>query len=187
MVFPENAITLDGKTLAWGVKVTADSPMGVVAHEFCHDLGAPDLYDIDLAVVPEMFSYPIMMIPCRGLVPDGKGRMGLFNKCRWKAGQRPTHLCGYLKWKMGWIEPQIITTPKSLSIKSIEDNRFGSFYLLPKGMPKDKTIKEYFVIETGTQYPIKTLITTNMIRRFMVSLISSRLIQGLLSCTLMNL
>jgi len=39
--------TLDGKKVGWYSMVSENDPMGVLAHEYGHQLGMPDLYDTD--------------------------------------------------------------------------------------------------------------------------------------------
>jgi M6 family metalloprotease-like protein len=64
------------------------SYVGVLAHEFGHDLGLPDLYDID---------YEEEFVGHWGLMGAGSwnGPMGV--------GEEPAHIMGYGKAKLGWI------------------------------------------------------------------------------------
>lgn len=75
-------------------------PIGIWAHEYCHSLGAPDLYSYTASTEP----------------------VGAWCLMSWGAylGNKvtPCHLCGYLKWDIdanpanghqGWINPTMLT------------------------------------------------------------------------------
>ncbi len=71
-----------------------DSPMGIFAHEFGHDLGLPDLYDTDYS-------------------SDGIGLWGLMSGGSWlgiPGGSSPVHPCAWCKTVLGWITPTTITS-----------------------------------------------------------------------------
>lgn len=84
------------------------SYVGVLAHEFGHDLGLPDLYDI---VNGEEFV----------------GHWGLMGKGSWNGpmgvGEEPAHIMGYGKAKLGWINGsrlQEVTSDLTTVIEPIE-------------------------------------------------------------------
>ena len=63
--------------------------IGVFCHEFCHVLGAPDIYDID-----------------RGSAVIGK--FGLMDAGSWNGnppGSSPSHPCIWVKYLLGWVDP----------------------------------------------------------------------------------
>ncbi|HUS86292.1 MAG TPA: M6 family metalloprotease domain-containing protein, partial [Bacteroidales bacterium] len=63
------------------------SHIGIFVHEFCHNLGLPDLYDYDYS------SY-------------GVGDWCTMSSGIWKnEGKRPVHLSAWCKIKLGWITP----------------------------------------------------------------------------------
>ena len=95
-LLPENGKQADGVTIKNYILVSEFSPLGVIAHEFFHDLGAPDLYDYDFDDFPAgefcVMSYGVWL----------------------NDGNTPSNLCGYLKMDLdadpangylGWIAP----------------------------------------------------------------------------------
>ncbi len=134
-----------GKKGGWGVIVTADSPVGIMAHEFFHDIGAPDLYDPDEGsyIFPDENDYPV-------------GYWCLMSMGAWcyssgmTPGELPSHPLGYLKWKMGWLTPYELTgIMKNISINFIEKYNSDCLY---KITVSDTDGKEYFLIENRYPY-----------------------------------
>ena len=82
-------------------------PLGVYAHEFGHDLGLPDLYDVDGS-------------------SDGLGVWCLMSHGAWlgsPTGSCPSHLSAWCKIKLGWISPITVTEPLSnVLLPQIETN-----------------------------------------------------------------
>ena len=152
------APVVDGKTVAawvgnggyttlgeWHCAVGADYPghaatMGPFAHELGHDLGLPDLYDVDGDT-------------------EGIGMWGLMGAGNWNytaggyLGNSPAHLDAWSKWYEGWLAPtQIQTTSPGQAIPQIETN--PTAYLLgsnPGGIDWDFALHsgtgEYFLVE----------------------------------------
>ncbi len=125
-----------------------DGTVGVFCHEFGHVLGLPDLYDTDSS-------------------SEGIGEWGLMSSGAWCAaagdrlGTRPTHLCAWSKWKLGWLSPAPVRsdqqdlrlppveqTPRALMVWSAEK---------PSGSPPS----EFFLLEN--RQPI--LFDTGLTRR----------------------
>ncbi|MFX0168686.1 MAG: M6 family metalloprotease domain-containing protein [Candidatus Hodarchaeota archaeon] len=106
------------------------SYVGVLAHEFGHDLGLPDLYDVvdDVEYV---------------------GHWGLMAKGSWNGpsmlGEQPAHMMGYCKSKLGWVnsthildvttEATVIVDPLELSTTGVQLVRINV------------TTQQYFLIE----------------------------------------
>ncbi len=63
--------------------------VGVLAHEFGHDLGLPDLYDVDYTGAEYV------------------GHWGLMGKGSWngpmRLGDQPSHMMGWCKAELGWV------------------------------------------------------------------------------------
>jgi immune inhibitor A len=68
--------------------------MGVFAHEYGHSLGLPDLYDTDNS-------------------SNGIGNWCLMAGGSWnqvsRGGDRPAHLSAWCKYKLGWVQPTVIS------------------------------------------------------------------------------
>ena len=107
-----------------------DSTIGVFAHEYGHELGLPDLYDI---------SNP------KG--NGGIGRWGLMSSGAWNGplglGSRPAHPCAWSKIQLNWVTPTVTSTNQTgVSIPQVETNQ-SIFRLWTDG-----TIGEqYFLVE----------------------------------------
>ncbi|MBD2759734.1 M6 family metalloprotease domain-containing protein [Yimella sp. cx-573] len=77
--------------------------IGVMAHEFGHDLDLPDLYDISYRT-------------------EGVGQWSLMSSGSWgttgsgPAGNAPTMLDAYSKYLLGWISPTRVTSATNVSI-----------------------------------------------------------------------
>lgn len=107
------------------------SYVGVIAHEFGHDLGLPDLYDITYS--------------------NGEyvGHWGLMGKGSWngplQVGDLPSHTMGWCKKELGWINgSQIVEVATDLStrIEPLESSTPGvQIIKIPV------TSEEYFLIE----------------------------------------
>jgi len=106
------------------------SKMGTFAHEFGHDLGLPDLYDLDYT-------------------SEGIGDWDLMASGSWlgpsRDGTRPAHPCAWCKYKLGWITPTAITAATiGATLNRIETSATQSLYKLPIATGSDV---EYFLIE----------------------------------------
>jgi M6 family metalloprotease-like protein len=79
-------------------------PIGVFAHEFGHVLGLPDLYDrTDSDSGPDFED------------SEGIGEWCLMASGSWGGdgahSEKPSHMSAWCKYKLGWLEPTIITEP----------------------------------------------------------------------------
>lgn len=76
------------------IMLSCDSPVGVICHEFCHDLGLFDVYDTDTGR-SVLGSYSIMDRGawCGDLVP----------------GSAPSYPCAYERMLLGWLKLETIS------------------------------------------------------------------------------
>lgn len=87
-------LVADGVKVYGYTMLSEQSPLGVFAHEFGHELGLPDLYDIDDS-------------------SEGIGEWGVMGGGSWLGspeGSRPSLPCAYSKAKLGWVDPFPVTT-----------------------------------------------------------------------------
>lgn len=114
----------------------------VYCHELSHNLGLPDLYDYDSKLVPATFTVP-------GDVNDHPlvdwCLMGYYGYGILSLGSvMPSHLCGWSKYRLGWIEPTDLTgVHEDVAIVSIETSAQNSLYRVPI----DPQEGEYFLLE----------------------------------------
>jgi immune inhibitor A len=89
---PTEDTVVDGVSIGPFVLVPELGELGVYAHEFCHLLGLPDLYNTETGD-------PVVGPFC--LMDEGawNGPMG-------KAGSVPSHLSAPMKLLLGWVEPK---------------------------------------------------------------------------------
>lgn len=118
-----------------GVKVYAystepeDGRVGVFAHEFGHVLGLPDLYDSTYR-------------------SKGVGTWCLMGGGSWGGqGNQPTRMSCWCLAKLGWVVPNIVTKPGTLSLSTLENNPKDCYRLWTKG----QSGTEYFLIENRQQ------------------------------------
>jgi len=133
------------KKVAWGIIATFDSPIGVLAHEFMHELGASDLYDPDRghAFRKDSNDYPVSFW--------GIMDMGAWNyKPGELPGECPSHALGFWRWKLGWIEPKIISQSGKITIKAIEKNKTDCLFQINTGK------QDYYLIENRNPFIQKT-------------------------------
>ncbi|MCL7413707.1 MAG: M6 family metalloprotease domain-containing protein, partial [ANME-2 cluster archaeon] len=112
----ETGVTVDGVKVIEYAMIAEGAPLGTVAHEFFHDLGAPELYDYDNGINR---NYPV-------------GKWDLMDHGSWNNyGNTPAHLGGYLKWDIdanpdngiqGWLTPETISIPQTLAIDNLESS-----------------------------------------------------------------
>ena len=119
-------LTLDG--VAIGAYTTQPerngasmATIGVMCHEFGHNLGAPDYYDTDYAT---------------GGSYDGTGNWdamagGSYNGS--PSGSKPAHHNPYTKWNYyGWITPTLIESAQTVSMEnSVENSTDFYYYMTP--------------------------------------------------------
>jgi len=88
----------------WDVEGSDPGRIGVVAHELGHFFGLPDLYDTDGS-------------------SSGLGNWDLMASGSWGfdgSQQNPSHMSGWAKTRMGWLDPVRIL-PGAHSIRNLED------------------------------------------------------------------
>jgi immune inhibitor A len=109
---------------------TSQTTIGVVAHEFGHALGLPDLYDTDGS-------------------SQGAGDWTIMASGSWngvvKGGDRPAHLGPWEKWRLGWITP-IAASCSALASFPAASNSPAGIYRLRDGSAPSGT-GEYFLVE----------------------------------------
>jgi len=79
--------------------------IGIMVHEMGHDLGLPDLYDVDGG-------------------SEGIGKWGLMGSGSWCAaegwpGSSPSHLCAWSKELLGFLTPVTVTNVTSLALPDV--------------------------------------------------------------------
>jgi M6 family metalloprotease-like protein len=94
----DQRLVADGVQIYGYIMISEDSPIGVVAHEFGHDLGLPDLYDTDGSSL-------------------GVGEWDVMGTGSWNAippnrqGTSPAHFGAWAKAILGWLTPIEVTAP----------------------------------------------------------------------------
>jgi M6 family metalloprotease-like protein len=92
----------------WHQSDTTDghvATIGIMVHEMGHDLGLPDLYDLDLS-------------------SEGIGKWGLMGSGSWGtdggwSGGSPSHLCAWSKEFLGFVTPETVSNETALSVPSV--------------------------------------------------------------------
>lgn len=112
-----------------GKDLTKMSTIGVMCHEFGHNLGAPDFYDTDYSLSGGEF--------------PGTGVWDLMGSGAWNGeyGNRPAGINMWQKIQLGWVSP--LTLGESVGVKGMKGATF-----VPEAYRFDCTLPgEYFVIE----------------------------------------
>ena len=105
--------------------VNHSAPLGILVHEFAHDLGLPDLYDRDYS-------------------SHGAGRWALMGSGGWaKGGELPSHISAWGKAKLGWLNPEIVSDEVS-EIQLGSSSEKPVALRLPIGSVNSS---EYFLVE----------------------------------------
>jgi hypothetical protein len=104
--------------------IAESSPMGTAAHEFGHDLGLPDLYDVDGSSA-------------------GIGTWGIMGYGSWLGGgDVPAHFCAWSKVFLGWITPNEVTVDTDdLVLNCVEISGHDTIFRI------SLTPDEYFLLE----------------------------------------
>ncbi|MHA1731968.1 MAG: M6 family metalloprotease domain-containing protein [Promethearchaeota archaeon] len=101
--------TDDGVTFNDYAMAAETSQIGIIAHEMGHDLGLPDLYDVDYS-------------------SDGIGRWGMMSAGSWlgsPAGSSPAHFCAWSKVQLGFVTPTVVEkSATNLAIPQVETSAF---------------------------------------------------------------
>lgn len=110
--------------------VPADGKLGVLAHEFGHDLGLPDLYDTDES---------------DGANSNGAGLWDLMAAGSWLGGgATPAGLSAWSKAFLGWVTPTVVASDGTYSINDSDTYSNGVFRLWKDGSAASH---RYFLIE----------------------------------------
>jgi len=105
--------------------------IGVICHEMCHTLGAPDFYDVDYSGF------------------DGTGQWDLMAEGSWngqsntykEAGKCPAHINMYQKIQFGWVVPNTLNQMKAVTgMLNSANNPVAYRYDTP-------TSGEYYILE----------------------------------------
>jgi len=122
------ALRADGVQIFGYIMVSEFSPIGVVTHEFGHDLGLPDLYDTDRT-------------------SEGVGVWDLMGGGSWNGfppGSSPAHLSAWSRMRLGWATVIDVTTSLvGASINAVETS--GDVYRLR--IRTTFSGDEYFLVE----------------------------------------
>lgn len=121
--FPTPVPTGDGVAIRSYILVSEDSPVGIIAHEFGHDIGLVDLYDV--------ITYETVA-----------GFWDIMDQGAWlDDGRTPAHPGAWTRMLAGWIQPEDGT--KMERVYAIERYQKGSLYKFIAGADG----KEYFLVE----------------------------------------
>ncbi|HPS62428.1 MAG TPA: M6 family metalloprotease domain-containing protein [Bacteroidales bacterium] len=101
--------------------------IGVMCHEFCHNLGAPDFYDTDYET---------------GGQYDGTGKWDLMAQGSWNGinGNLPAHPNGWIKSYLGWTTPAILSNQQVVCLRNVQAYPDATVY-------RTATQGEYFLCE----------------------------------------
>ncbi len=103
------------------------SALGVMCHEFGHELGLPDLYNTTLVGGSSVVGDWELM--------DSGPFVG--------NGANPSHLSAWSKAALGWVTPTVATDDQSASLPYVETNATGMLRInIPNGLSQ-----EYFLVE----------------------------------------
>ena len=108
-------------------------PIGVICHEFGHNLGAPDFYDTDYSLSGGEF--------------PGTGVWDLLGSGAWNGdyGTRPTGINMWQKIQFGWVDPVILNESTTVTgMKSADTTPIA--YRMNTTIPG-----EYFILENRQQ------------------------------------
>ena len=112
---------------------TGMGTIGVMCHEFGHNLGAPDFYDIDYSTNGQY---------------DGTGNWDLMAAGSWNgtSGNKPAHPNAYIKTMIyNWASPTTLSSGSQITLNNAAENT-NSFYRY-----NTTTTNEYFLIENRQQ------------------------------------
>jgi M6 family metalloprotease-like protein len=140
LVFTTGTKTFDGFTVVPELSVSGSSPLGVICHEFGHQLGLPDLYNTSVA--------------------GGKSVCGAWSLMDYpygydNTGSRPPHLDPWCKNFLGFIDLSSRVVNSSIpqgQLGDIETSQSTGFYKLPVAVGG---ALEYFITEYRMPDPAK--------------------------------
>ncbi|MDI6704867.1 MAG: M6 family metalloprotease domain-containing protein [Bacillota bacterium] len=132
----EGQVTQSGKTAKSYTMIAESSPLGVLAHEFGHDIGLPDLYDADGFANGYTFgvgSWDVMGFGAWNHLPGDR------------PGSCPANLSAWSREYMGWVEPIDTSSDTSTQRTIANTDGYSSVRRLwPKG---NTSCGEYFLVE----------------------------------------
>jgi len=124
----DQRLVADGVQIYGYVMISEDSPFGVLAHEFGHDLGLPDLYDTDGSSA-------------------GVGIWDVMGGGSWNGNPRgtsPSHFSAWSKIQLGWATPIEVTSGLlAQPIRAVENNSVVYRLTVKSAAGGD----EYFLVE----------------------------------------
>ncbi|MBN2288788.1 MAG: PQQ-binding-like beta-propeller repeat protein, partial [Candidatus Glassbacteria bacterium] len=92
---------------------TRINPIGIIAHEFGHILGLPDLYDRTGYQDYPDFDYSAGLGVWCLMAGGGEGGDG-------QHMERPTHLSAWCKIQLGWLTPTVLTASGTVTVRQAE-------------------------------------------------------------------
>jgi len=128
--FDAAGVTVDRAVVVGEDPVPPFSSFGVLAHEFGHLLGLPELY-------------------APGRVHEGIGIWGLMGQGTWLGhGDDPPHPCAWSKLRLGWVDPIEIDGDRHVELPAVERSALV-VKILAKG---PEAPQEYFLIENRRKW-----------------------------------
>ncbi|MEI6899607.1 MAG: FISUMP domain-containing protein, partial [Bacteroidota bacterium] len=105
--------------------------IGVLCHEFCHNLGAPDFYDTDYGTNGQY---------------NGTGYWDLMANGSWNGsnGNKPAHPNGWIKSSFAWTNPTVLSTQQTVVLRNSQLYADAVRY-------NTTTANEYFLCENRQQ------------------------------------
>ncbi|MFQ6013268.1 MAG: M6 family metalloprotease domain-containing protein [Thermoplasmata archaeon] len=126
--YPTASVIVDGVQVREYLMAAETSPLGVFVHEFGHDFGLPDLYDVTGFTL-------------------GIGVWGVMGTGSWNGvprGSSPAHFTAWSKAQLGWLEFRVVTGALApASIPALATSPVA--YKLP--IKESFRGDEYFIIE----------------------------------------
>ena len=136
--------TTQGATDCGGVEAQKAT---TIAHELGHVLGLPDLYDASQGLEPEHRRW---VVGCWDLMAAGSWGCGNENRTAWV---RPTHLGGWEKGLLGWLDEVVDVSPalnQEYTVGPIQEGQRILRIPLESGQA-DPAEREHLLIEYRTQ------------------------------------
>jgi len=128
----DQRLIVGGKEVYGYIMASEESPLGVFAHEFGHDLGLPDLYDIDGS-------------------SKGAGAWDIMASGSWNGGalgrgESPAHFSSWSKTKLKWMTPDEVTAPRYAT--AVPPNSLLPLETSPSALKLPiRGTQEYFLVE----------------------------------------
>src|SRR2546427_1014825 len=127
----DQLLLADGVQVFRYTMISEDSPLGVMAHEFGHDLALPDLYDTDGS-------------------SDGAGVWDPMSLGAWNGaprGSSPAEFSAWSKTRLEWLTPTPgpVTALEDTAIPAVEQRPFVIRLSIPG------SVNEYFLLENREQ------------------------------------